>query len=108
MRLAALIISVAAIGAVAWAQETAPPPAPTETSVASSPASEAPKERRKRYVNAEGEELICKPISGMTGTHLKGRGRMICGTKAEWDDSHSRVRRAFDEMIQQNTPSPRG
>jgi hypothetical protein len=109
VRLIAAAVSVVLFGAFAWAQEGSPPPAPAPEAVApAAPAPAAPKQRKTRYVNAAGEELICKPISGTTGTRLKGRAKLMCGTQAEWDDTNSDVRRLFDEMVVRNTPRPKG
>ena len=106
MRIAAILLSIALAGA-ALAQEGQPAPATApETQPASS--APAPKEKAKRYVNEKGETLICKTVSGSTGTRLKGRGKLICGTQTEWDDSDSDINRLFDNMIRTNTPSPRG
>ena len=105
MRIAAILFSVALVGA-ALAQEGTPAP---ESAPTVQPASEsAPPAKTKRYVNEKGETLICKPVSGSTGTRLKGRGRLICGTQTEWDDSDSEINQLFDNMIRTNTPSPRG
>ena len=64
--------------------------------------------RQVRYVNAQGETLICKTVSGGTGTRLKNRGKLICGTQTQWDDADSDINRLFDTMIRSNTPSYKG
>lgn len=89
MRIAALALSVV-FAAAAMAEETPPatPPAPDAAAVVE-PVAAAPKARQKRYVNEKGETLVCKQVYGGTGSRLKNRGRIICGTQAEWDDANS-------------------
>jgi len=113
MRIAAIAISLA-FAAAAWAQDTTlPAPAselpasePAAQPAAATPAAAAP--RQVRYVNEDGETLICKPVSGATGTRLKGRGKVVCGTQTQWDDAESEINRMFDTMIRSNTPRYKG
>jgi ABC-type amino acid transport substrate-binding protein len=107
MRLALFAAALLLSPAVAALAQEASAPAAVEAATDAAPP-EAPKARKIKYVNEKGEELICKTVSGSTGTRLKNRGKLICGTEAEWNDADSRMRRLFDELITRNTPSPRG
>lgn len=96
MRLAAVVLSLAMAGA-AFAAETEPPPA-QETAA---PQDTVPVEKQKkktRYVNAQGETLVCKELYGNTGTRLKARQRLICGTQAQWDDANSEQNRYINDL----------
>lgn len=107
MRSPVILAAVLALLVAPALAQTEPVPASSDAvAVQAEPA--PPKEKRIRYVNEKGETLICKPVSGSTGTRLKGRGKLICGTEAEWDDADSQIRQMFDQMITRNTPSPRG
>lgn len=111
MRIAAFAVTLA-LAATAWAQDATPPASePAAAASEATPAAQpkaAPTPRQVRYVNDKGETLVCKAVSGATGTRLKGRGKLICGTQSEWDDSDSEINQLFDNMIRTNTPSPRG
>ena len=95
MRIAAVIVGLALAGA-AFADETSPP-APAQAA----PQDTVPVEKQKkktRYVNAQGETLVCKELYGNTGTRLKDRQRLICGTQAQWDDANSEQNRYISNL----------
>jgi hypothetical protein len=97
IRIAAAVVSLALAGA-AFAAETPPPATATPEAT---PQDTVPVEKQKkktRYVNAQGETLVCKELYGNTGTRLKDRQRLICGTQAQWDDANSEQNRYISDL----------